>query len=114
MRMIMTMIIKQLKLKNKKVVGEYKKVLLLELDGIQSNLQNMNIDELNTKIDTECPHRYHYVFSKLSDSVLGEGYAQAMKDMIVEQLNKRVQPIAIIENEMTLNEIYVLVMAANY
>lgn len=100
--------------RNKKVVEEYKKVLLLELNEIQSNLQNMIIDELKTKVDIECPHEYHYIFSKLSDSVWGVGYAYTMKDMIVEQLNKCVQPIAIIENEMTLNEIYVLVLATNY
>ena len=100
--------------KNKKVVEDYQKILLLEIDEIQHNLQNMIIDELNTDIDVEFPDKYHYTFSKLSDSVWGEGYAYAIKGMIVEKLNECIYPIAIIENEMSLEEIYVLFLAANF
>lgn len=100
--------------KNKKVVEDYQKILLLELDEIQHNLQNMIMDELDIDVDVEFPEKYHYTFSKLSDSVWGVGYAYAIKDMIVETLNECIYPTAIIENEMTLEEIYVLFLAANY
>lgn len=99
---------------NKAVVDKYKAALLLELDEIQSNLQNMIQDELHTEINAEYPYEYHYVISKLSDSVWGEGYAYQMTDWIVERLNQCVGEIVHIDAEMTMEEIYVLFLAANY
>jgi hypothetical protein len=100
--------------KNQKVVDAYQKYLLLELEEIQSHLQNMSTDDLDTASEVEYPPKYHYTFSKLSDSIWGEGYAYAIKDIIVEELNECICPIAIMENDMTLEEIYVLFLAANY
>lgn len=100
--------------KNQKVVDLFQKDLLLELEEIQNHLQDMSTDELDTEIDVEYPQECQYLLSKLSDSVWGEGYAYAIKDMIVERFNKCIYPNAIIENDMTLEEIYVLFLAANY
>lgn len=100
--------------KNQKVVDLFQKDLLLELEEIQNHLQDMSTDELDTGIDVEYPQECQYLLSKLSDSVWGEGYAYAIKDMIVEKFNKCIYPIAIIERDMTLKEIYVLFLAANY
>lgn len=100
--------------KNQKVVDAYRKDLLLELEEIQKHLQDMKMDELDTDIEVEYPQKYHYSFSKLSDSIWGEGYAYAIKDMIVEELNECIYPVAIIEKNMTLEEMYVLFLAANY
>lgn len=100
--------------KNQKVVNAYQKDLLLELEEIQSHLQDMSMDELDASIEVEYPQKYHYIFSKLSDSIWGEGYVYAMKDMIVEELNKCIYPIAILEKDMTLEEMYVLFLASNY
>jgi hypothetical protein len=100
---------------NQKVVDAYQNYLLLELEEIQSHFQDMSMDDLDTAIEVEYPPKYHYMFSKLEDSVLDEGYAAyAMKDMIVEELNECICPIAIMENDMTLEEMYVLFLAANY
>lgn len=99
---------------NKAIVDKYKAALLPELDEIQSNLQNMIQDELHTKIDAKYPYEYHYAFSKLSDSVWGDGYAYQMIDWIVERLNQCVGQIVHIDAAMTLEEIYVLFLAANY
>jgi len=100
--------------KNQKVVDIYQKDLLLELEEIQNHLQNMNVNELDTEIDVECPSKSQYLFSKLADSVWGGGYAYILKDTIVKEFNKCIYPIAIIEKDMTLEEIYVLFLAANY
>lgn len=72
------------------------------------------MEELETEIEVEYPQECQYLLSKLSDSVWGEGYAYALKDMIVEKFNECIYPIAIIEKNMTLEEIYVLFLAANY
>lgn len=37
-----------------------------------------------------------------------------MKDMIVEELNECIYPIAILENDMTLEEMYVLFFGVDY
>lgn len=100
--------------KNQRVVDIYQKDLLLEIEEIHKHLQGMSLDELDTESEVACPQKYQYMFSKLSESVWGGGYAYVMKDMIVEELNKCIYPVAIIENDMTLEEIYVLFMAANY
>lgn len=100
--------------KNQKVVDVYRKDLLLELEEIHNHLQDMVMDNLDTEIDENCPSECQYLFSILSDTIWGQGYAYVMKDVIVKKFNKYIYPTAIIENDMTLEEIYVLFLAANY
>lgn len=99
---------------NPLVVEEYKMALLPKVDEIQKNLQDMVQEELKMTVDDECPYEYLYPFSKLSDSVWGQGYAFAVRDWIVETLQKYSYPIVQFNQSMSLQEIYVLFKAACY
>lgn len=62
--------------KNKVLVENYRTALMPEIKEIYDNLQNMVSAELQSEADVNdsCPYACQYDFSKLSDTVYGDGY----------------------------------------
>ena len=79
---------------NKKIVENYKAALLTEIKDLHTNLQKMTCTELNSKqsINDSYPSSCHYAYSKLSDTVYGNGnpaliYVESFETYLKDWIN---------------------------